>query len=85
MHCLEEILANLLHSRIHNRGTNALDHFRGIFPALFSLNMLSGTEKGRSYSLPELEEMLKAAGAVNLQLLPFQGPTESRILSGVVP
>jgi len=60
------------------------DRTSPLFPALFSLNMLTGTPEGRSYSRPELEEMLAAAGARDLQVLPFQGPTESRILSGVV-
>jgi hypothetical protein len=55
-----------------------------LFPALFSLNMLSGTPAGRSYSQTELEEMLEAAGVGNLQMLPFRGPTESRIISGTV-
>lgn len=55
-----------------------------LFPALFSLNMLSGTPAGRSYSQSELEEMLAAAGVGNLQILPFRGPTESRIISGTV-
>lgn len=55
------------------------------FPALFSLNMLLGTPEGRSYSRVELEEMLAGAGARDIRLLPFRGPTESRILAGVVP
>jgi hypothetical protein len=55
-----------------------------LFPALFSLNMLTGTGEGRSYSRPELEEMLTGAGVGNLRILPFRGPTESRILAGTV-
>jgi hypothetical protein len=54
------------------------------FPALFSLNMLSGTDGGRSYTKGELEGMLAAAGATDVKLLPFRGPTESRILAGVI-
>jgi hypothetical protein len=55
-----------------------------LFPSLFSLNMLTGTEEGRSYSRIELEEMLTGAGVGNLEILPIQGPTESRILAGTV-
>lgn len=54
------------------------------FAALFSLNMLTGTDGGRSYTKNELEEMLAAAGVTEVKLLPFQGPTESRIMTGVV-
>jgi len=53
------------------------------FPALFSLNMLTGTPEGRSYSLSELSGMLAAAGVGDIHLLPFAGPTESRILAGI--
>jgi hypothetical protein len=55
-----------------------------LFPALFSLNMLTGTDEGRSYSRLELEGMLTGAGVGDLRLLPIQGPTESRILAGTV-
>jgi len=51
-----------------------------LFPALFALNMLQGTEAGQSYSQGQLEEMLRKAGASNIERLPFQGPTESGIL-----
>ena len=54
------------------------------FPALFSLNMLTGTPEGRSYSRGELEMMLAEAGVGKIEMLPFQGPTESRILRGTV-
>ncbi len=54
------------------------------FPALFSLNMLTGTPEGRAYSRGELEEMLAEAGVGKIEMLPFQGPTESRILRGTV-
>ena len=53
-----------------------------LFPALFSLNMLTGTEAGRSYTGSELEEMMDAAGLWNIERLPYQGPTESGILRG---
>ena len=55
-----------------------------VFPALFSLNMLAGTPEGRSYSVAELSEMLVGAGARDVRLLPFAGPTESRVLAGTL-
>ena len=51
-----------------------------LFPALFALNMLQGTEAGQAYSQAQLEEMLTRAGARNIKRLPFKGPTESGIL-----
>jgi precorrin-6B methylase 2 len=51
-----------------------------LFPALFALNMLQGTEAGQAYSQAQLTEMLKRAGARNIERLPFKGPTESGIL-----
>lgn len=54
------------------------------FPALFSLNMLTGTDGGRSYTKDELREMLAAAGVTEVKLLPFLGPAESRIMAGIV-
>jgi hypothetical protein len=59
------------------------DRTTPVFPALFSLNMLTGTPEGRSYSLSELSGMLAAAGVGDIHLLPFSGPTESRILAGI--
>lgn len=54
-----------------------------LFPALFSLNMLLGTGQGRAYCQGELIEMLKAAGVDQIRRLPYKGPTESGIVSGV--
>lgn len=51
-----------------------------LFPALFALNMLLGTESGQAYSQAQLEEMLKKNGCRNIERLPFKGPTESGIL-----
>jgi len=55
-----------------------------LFPALFALNMLLGTESGQSYSQAQLEEMLTKAGARDIERLPFKGPTESGILVATV-
>ena len=51
-----------------------------LFPALFALNMLLGTESGQSYSQAQLQEMLEKAGARDIERLPFKGPTESGIM-----
>lgn len=56
-----------------------------LFPALFSLNMLLGTDSGQSYSEAEIGEMLEAAGCCDIRRLPFRGPNESGIIMGVMP
>jgi SAM-dependent methyltransferase len=56
-----------------------------LFPALFSLNMLMGTEGGRAYSQAQLAGMLEAAGFVDVHRLNFTGPNESGCLRGVKP
>lgn len=53
-----------------------------LFPALFSLNMLLGTENGQSYSESELIGMLNRAGVTQIERFPYKGPTESAILIG---
>ena len=55
-----------------------------LFPALFSLNMLTGSAEGRSYSRGELEEMMVAAGVGDIRVLPFRAPNDSRVLAGKV-
>jgi predicted O-methyltransferase YrrM len=55
-----------------------------LFPALFSLNMLLGTDKGQAYSEKEITEMFKKAGVKNIQRIPFKGPNDSGILVGEV-
>jgi SAM-dependent methyltransferase len=60
------------------------DGTRPLFPALFSLNMLIAAPGGRSYTETELTSMLADAGVRDLHLLDFVGPTESRILAGIV-
>lgn len=63
---------------LDNSGTKPL------FPALFSLNMLITAPGGRSYTRGELESMLTEAGARDIRMLDFSGPTQSRILAGTV-
>jgi len=54
-----------------------------LFAALFSLNMLVGTDGGRSYSQQQLTAMLAQAGCTGIRRLPFCGPTQSGIIAGV--
>ncbi|MFC1857970.1 methyltransferase [Thermodesulfobacteriota bacterium] len=61
---------------------NSMD--KPLFPALFSLNMLLGTESGQAYSEQQLRNMLSDAGAGNIERLPYTGPTESGIIMGIV-
>jgi len=56
-----------------------------LFPALFSLNMLLGTPGGKSYSEEELVVMLEEAGVGGVQRSSFKGPTDSGIITGIVP
>ncbi len=53
-----------------------------LYPALFSLNMLTGTTEGRSYSEEQIMDMLAKAGAKDLSRHPFRGPYDSRIILG---
>lgn len=53
------------------------------FPALFALNMLVGTEGGRSYSRKEIIDMLKRSGLVDIVHHKLDTPNDSSIISGV--
>jgi hypothetical protein len=55
-----------------------------LFPALFALNMLLGTQTGQSYSEKQISDMLLKSGAMEIERLPFVGPTESGILTGIL-
>lgn len=55
-----------------------------LFPALFSLNMLLGTESGQAYSEQQLMDMLAAVGAKDIQRLPVLTPNDSGIITGIV-
>jgi predicted O-methyltransferase YrrM len=54
-----------------------------LFPALFALNMLQGTQQGQTYSEPQIRSMLEAAGIRRIERLAYRGPTESSILLGI--
>jgi len=53
-----------------------------LFPALFSLNMLLGTDSGQSYSEQQLTDMLLAAGIKNIRRIPLNSPNDSGLLVG---
>lgn len=53
-----------------------------LFPALFSLNMLIGTEKGQSYSQKELTAMMKDAGLSDISRLDIDLPNGAGIMLG---
>jgi len=55
-----------------------------VFPAVFSLNMLLGTEQGRAYSEQELSAMMIEAGAGNIRRIPVDTPNDSGILIGEI-
>ena len=52
------------------------------FPALFSLNMLLGTDAGQSYSEAELSAMMTEAGLSEVQRLALDLPNGAGIMSG---
>jgi len=61
------------------------DSFDGpLFPALFSLNMLINTDEGRSYSEAQITKMLDRVGVKEIRRVPFRGPNDSGIISGIV-
>jgi len=55
------------------------------FPALFSLNMLLGTEAGQSYSEGELTGMLREAGLSDVHRLALDLPNGAGVLVGRKP
>jgi SAM-dependent methyltransferase len=55
-----------------------------LHPALFSLNMLLGTDGGQAYSEAEIKAMLTAAGARDVRRLDFTGPNDTGIIAGAV-
>ncbi len=55
-----------------------------LFPALFSLNMLLGTDHGQSYSELQIMEMLTKAGVKDIRRIPLQTPNGSGVIQGRV-
>jgi predicted O-methyltransferase YrrM len=54
-----------------------------LFAALFSLNMLLGTDGGQAYTEMELIAMLEKAGVEEITRTSYKGPTDSGIIAGV--
>jgi len=55
-----------------------------LFPALFNLNMLLGTEEGRAYSESQVAAMLADCGVKEIRRLDFSSPTAVGIVSGSI-
>lgn len=55
-----------------------------IFPTLFSLNMLLGTDSGQSYSEKQIMDMLAEADVKEIKRISFQSPNDSGMISGIV-
>ncbi len=55
-----------------------------LFPALFSLNMLLGTENGQSYSEEQIRDMLAGAGVKEIQRISIETSNDSGIITGIV-
>ncbi|MCB2169150.1 MAG: methyltransferase domain-containing protein [Deltaproteobacteria bacterium] len=53
-----------------------------LFPTLFALNMLLGTDGGQAYSQAQIEVMLKEAGLQRIERLPLDSPNDSGLLLG---
>ena len=53
------------------------------FPALFALNMLLGTENGRSYSRGEIFGMLEQAGFTDIVHHAFRTPNDSSVIGAI--
>lgn len=54
-----------------------------LFPALFSLNMLVATPSGQAYAEGQVRDMLARAGVREIRRLPFAGPNDSGIVTGL--
>lgn len=55
-----------------------------LFPALFSLNMLLGTDAGQSYSERQIRDMLAESGVRNIHRIPIDSPNDSGIIAGTI-
>ncbi len=55
-----------------------------LFPALFALNMLLGTQSGQSYSEQQIMDMLAEAGVKKLHRIDFESVNDSAIIAGYV-
>ncbi len=69
----------LIHDFILN---NTLDG--PMFPALFALNMLLGTEDGQAYSEEQITAMLREAGVQQIERADYKGPNDAGVIMGTV-
>ena len=53
-----------------------------IFPALFALNMLLGTDEGQTYTHAQIHGMLSAAGITDIRRLPYPSPNDASVIVG---
>jgi len=67
----------LVHEFILDNGRTA-----PLFAALFSLNMLLGTESGQAYSEAEIATFMREAGLRDIERTAYCGPTQSGVLLG---
>lgn len=56
-----------------------------LFPALFALNMLLGTQSGQAYTEHQIKDLLKEAGVKKVRRLPVNTPNDSGIIMGICP
>ena len=56
-----------------------------LFPALFSLNMLLGTESGQAYSESELAGMMSDTGLTDIHRIPVDTPNHSGVMAARKP
>lgn len=54
-----------------------------LFPALFSLNMLAVTDKGRAYSYSELGAMMESVGLTAIRRIDYGSPKGTAIIEGI--
>lgn len=52
-------------------------------PALFSINMLVGTDEGQAYSQKQISDMMARQGLEKIERLDYTGPSTSGILRGI--
>jgi hypothetical protein len=56
-----------------------------LFPTLFALNMLLGTDGGQAYAYAQAETMMRDAGLTGIERLPLNSPNDSGLLIGSKP
>ena len=54
-----------------------------LFPTLFSLNMLLGTDDGQAYSEKQIMDLLAGAGLKDIRRIAVDTPNDSGVIVGV--